>query len=259
MTVYQVINKDLSELGKDFVGEIWDCLIQEVNLETGDLVFQWRASDHYKVSDTLRDIGDDGVIGRAFDFFHMNSIAKDSNGNYLTSSRYLHSLTYINGTDGEIIWILGGKGNMFRDLSDGNATNFAYQHDARWSDDHTTVTMFDNGVDDSHSDTADTRGLRVELDEEKMTAKVVAEYRTHMESMAFLKVLSKHFQTEIGLWDMGIQLHSQNILRMEPCFAMLTSGQRVASVLEEYNRIESTNTLGMVAYNQSRYGDLAKR
>ncbi|KAF8849296.1 hypothetical protein BDZ45DRAFT_697679 [Acephala macrosclerotiorum] len=177
MTVYQVINKDLSDLGKPWVGEIWDCLIQEVDIETGELIFQWRASDHYKVSDTLRDIGDDGGIGRAFDFFHMNSIAKDSKGNYLTSSRYMHSLTYVNGTDGEIIWIMGGKRNMFEDLSDGHATNFAYQHDARWSEEDTEVTMFDNGVDDPHPKIADTRGLRLQLDQERMTAEVVAEYK----------------------------------------------------------------------------------
>lgn len=177
MTVYQVINKDLSELGKPWVGEIWDCLIQEVNIETGELVFQWRASDHYKVSDTLRPIGDDGVIGRAFDFFHINSIAKDSKGNYLISSRYMHSLTYINGTDGEIIWIMGGKRNMFKDLSGGHATNFAYQHDGRWSIENTEITMFDNGVDDPHPNIADTRGLRLEIDQVKMTAKVVAEYK----------------------------------------------------------------------------------
>ncbi|KUJ17246.1 uncharacterized protein LY89DRAFT_782413 [Mollisia scopiformis] len=177
MTVYQVINKDLAELGKPIMGEIWDCLIQEVDIETGELIFQWRASDHYKVSDTFRPIDDDGVIGRAFDFFHMNSIAKDYKGNYLTSSRYMHSLTYINGSSGEVIWIIGGKRNMFEDLSDGQATNFAYQHDGRWSDDHTTVTMFDNGVDDPHPDIADTRGLRLELDEERMTVKLVAVYK----------------------------------------------------------------------------------
>lgn len=177
MTVYQVINKDLSDLEKPFIGEIWDCLIQEVNIETGELVFQWRASDHYRVADTVKPIGDDGVIGRAFDFFHLNSIDKDSKGNYLISSRFTRSLTYINGTDGEVIWILGGKRNIFQDLSGGKATSFAYQHDARWSEDHTTITMFDNGVDDAHADIADTRGLRLKIGEDNMTVEMVAEYK----------------------------------------------------------------------------------
>lgn len=175
-TVYEVVNTDLTSLGKDFVGEAWDCLIQEIDLSTGGLVFQWRALDHYDISDTYRPIDDDGTIGRAFDFFHINSVDKDPHGNYLTSSRYLHCITYINGTDGSIIWILGGKKNMFTDLSSGDATNFAYQHDARWSDDGSTITMFDNGVDDSHPDIADTRGLRIAIDQVAMTAQLITTY-----------------------------------------------------------------------------------
>ncbi|OTA95894.1 hypothetical protein M434DRAFT_28390 [Hypoxylon sp. CO27-5] len=175
ITVYEVVQRDLSEVGKNHVGPVWDCLIQEVDIETGLAVFEWRALDHWNLNDGFREIGDDGEGDRAYDFFHMNSIDKDSKGNYLTSSRYMHSLTYINGTTGEVIWILGGKRNMFRDLSNGTATNFAYQHDARWSS-NDTITLFDNGVDDVHRDRADTRGLKLKIDEKNMTVSVVAEY-----------------------------------------------------------------------------------
>jgi hypothetical protein len=174
------------ELGKPWGGLIWDCLIQEIILSTGELIFQWRAAEHYKLSDTFREIGSDGGIGRAFDFFHINSVAKDPKGNYLISSRYMHTITYISGSTGEIIWILGGKGNMFKDLSDGRATNFAYQHDARWSDDYSTITMFDNGVDDNHRDIAYTRGLRIKIDQEDMTAELVTKYMNpqHLRSLS---------------------------------------------------------------------------
>lgn len=138
-------------------------------------MFQWRALDHWRLTDSTRPIGDDGEGDRAYDFFHMNSIDKDARGNYLTSSRYTHSLTYINGKTGEVIWILGGKRNMFKDLSNGTATNFAFQHDARWSG-NDTITLFDNGVDDVHRDIADTRGLKLKIDEKAMTVSVVAEY-----------------------------------------------------------------------------------
>ncbi|KAK6956165.1 hypothetical protein Daesc_001438 [Daldinia eschscholtzii] len=175
ITVYHVIHKDLSEVGKNHIGPVWDCVIQEIDLETGLAVFQWQASDHWNLVDSYREIGDDGEGDRAYDYFHMNSIDKDARGNYLTSSRYMHSLTYINGTTGEVIWILGGKRNMFRDLSNGTATNFAYQHDARWSG-KDTITLFDNGVDDVHRDIATTRGLKLRVDENTMTVSVVAEY-----------------------------------------------------------------------------------
>jgi hypothetical protein len=177
MTVYEIVTADLTELGKSSEGRIWDCLIQEVNIATGELVFQWRAAEHYRIADTFKDIGDDGVAGRAFDFFHINSVDKDPKGNYLISSRYMHTLTYISGQTGEIIWILGGKKNMFEDLSNGKATDFAYQHDARFTDDFTAVSLFDNAIDDPHPDLAPyTRGQRIKLDQEKMTATLVGEY-----------------------------------------------------------------------------------
>ncbi|ORY62133.1 ASST-domain-containing protein [Pseudomassariella vexata] len=176
ITVYQIVPVDLTIVGKAADGPVWDCLIQEIDLETGEAIFEWRALDHYNVTDSYRDVGGDGEGDRAWDFFHMNSIDKDSKGNYLASARYTHSLTYINGSTGEIIWILGGKRNMFNDLSGGSATDFAYQHDARWSDNETTITMFDNGVDDFHPTIATTRGLRVRLDEEAMTVALAAQY-----------------------------------------------------------------------------------
>ncbi|KAI1391911.1 ASST-domain-containing protein [Hypoxylon trugodes] len=175
ITVYEIVQRDLSEAGKNHIGPVWDCLIQEIDLETGQAIFQWRALDHWRLSDGFRDIGDAGEGNNAYDFFHMNSIAKDERGNYLTSSRYMHSLTYINGKTGDVIWILGGKRNMFKDLSNGTATNFAYQHDARWSG-NDTITLFDNGVDDVHRDIADTRGLKLKIDEKALTVSVVAEY-----------------------------------------------------------------------------------
>lgn len=175
ITVYEIVQHDLKEAGKNHIGPVWDCLIQEVDLETGLALFQWSALEHWRLADSYRDIGSEGEGDRAYDFFHMNSIDKDARGNYLTSSRYMHSLTYINGKTGEVIWILGGKRNMFRDLSDGAATNFAYQHDARWSS-NDTITLFDNGVDDGHPNIAPTRGLKVKVNEKTMTAEVVTEY-----------------------------------------------------------------------------------
>jgi hypothetical protein len=106
----------------------------------------------------------------------MNSIDKDPKGNYIVSSRFLHTVTYISGETGEIIWVLGGKRNNFKDLSDGAATGFMYQHDARWQDDYTTITLFDNGAEDGHWVEPYTRGMRIKIDQEAMTAELVNEY-----------------------------------------------------------------------------------
>ena len=88
-------------------------------------------------------------------------------------------LALIDGTDGSPIWILGGKKYQFKDLSGGNATNFSWQHDARFLQSPNHITMFDN-----HGETSDScgdkpcqsRGLHLEIDVGAMTAQVVQEY-----------------------------------------------------------------------------------
>ncbi|KAF2227585.1 ASST-domain-containing protein [Elsinoe ampelina] len=98
---------------------IWDCLFQEIDPVRNTLIFQWRASDHYSISDTFHDQLDTGTADDPFDWFHINSVQKDVLGNYLISARYTHSITYIEGKTGRVLWILGGKRNYFKDLSGG--------------------------------------------------------------------------------------------------------------------------------------------
>jgi hypothetical protein len=114
---------------------IWDCLFQEFDIATNTLVFQWRASEHQSLNETFRDIRDEGRSSdQPWDWIHINSIQKDELGNYLVSARYTHTITYIDGNTRAIIWILGGKRNIFEDLSQGEskATYIAYQHVARF-------------------------------------------------------------------------------------------------------------------------------
>jgi hypothetical protein len=179
LVVYAIVDKDLSALGKG-VGPVWDCLIQEIDLETGESVFEWRATDHLAITDTYREIGGEGEGTTAFDWFHMNSIEKDHLGNYLISARYTHSLTYIDGRSGEVLWIMGGKRNMFRNVSNDlpleSSIDFAYQHDARWQDNGKVITLFDNGNDNAHTDRGATRGLRLRVDQQAMSVQVEREF-----------------------------------------------------------------------------------
>lgn len=58
----------------------------------------------------------------------MNSVAKDSKGNYLVSARHYSTIYYISPA-GKIIWQLGGRNSSF---AMGEGATFHYQHDARW-------------------------------------------------------------------------------------------------------------------------------
>lgn len=77
-----------------------------------------------------------------------------------------------------MIWILGGRKNMFKDLSGGRATNFGWQHDARFYHNQSHITVFDNHVQDTDpcgEEGCQSRGLHLELDMVDMTARVVQE------------------------------------------------------------------------------------
>ncbi|QUC15840.1 uncharacterized protein UV8b_00081 [Ustilaginoidea virens] len=170
ITVYDVQEADLSGFGKER-GPIRDSVFQEIDIETGQLVFEWRASKHVSIADTHRDIGEEGEPnGKPFDWFHISSVDKDAQGNYLISSAHLHSIFCISGQNGEVIWTLGGKGNNFKDLSGGKATNFAFQHDARWDNNYSELTLFDNSRE------AHPRGVRLRVDTDVMGVELITEY-----------------------------------------------------------------------------------
>lgn len=180
MTIYDLVETDLTPAGKSGTGWIYEGLFQEVDIETGELIFQWSAGDYYGLNDSYFAIGEKGYAPHqagAYDYYHINSIDKRGDGTYLVSSRYMHSVTCIS-TTGVVLWVLGGKRNMFKDLSDdGSATGFTWQHDARWYSDR-IITLLDNGANE-HEKTADhTRGLMIELDFDNWTARTLHVYHS---------------------------------------------------------------------------------
>lgn len=175
MTVYEKVASDLSAYGIDD-GWIIDSLFQEVDIETGELIFQWRASDHYPVTESKAPIESFGAKDNAFDFFHINSIDKDGAGNYLVSSRYMCGVSYIDASSGDVLWQLGGSRNSFTDLSDGAATDMTWQHHAAWAEGDDTLTVFDNGAYNKLATAEYSRGLLITLDRDNMTATLLQDY-----------------------------------------------------------------------------------
>lgn len=176
-------------------GELLDSIFEEIDVATGELKFLWRASHHFNINETEVNWGPDDYGAKTedvgWDFFHINSLQKTKEGNYLVSGRRIKSLIYVSGKDGSIIWQLGGKNNQFYDLSGGNATNFGYQHTARFlNDDMTEITLFDNHDLDPRKPSPGcpdgcSRGLHLRLDYENMTAEVVHEYYHPMDIAAW--------------------------------------------------------------------------
>ncbi|KAL2821830.1 ASST-domain-containing protein [Aspergillus cavernicola] len=170
-TVYDVVPADLRSINGPRRGWIWDCRFVEVDIETNEVLYQWRASEHFDFTEVAQSRGTAGqVYQTAWDFFHINSVDKDAKGNYLISALYVDHLTYIDGRTGDTVWRLGGNQSDFKDISSypHKSPTFAWPHHARFRDNDTAITLFDNA---SPND-ATNRGVYLDLDQSKMTVKL---------------------------------------------------------------------------------------
>jgi hypothetical protein len=134
------------------------------------VLFEWRSLDHVGVEETYREPPQNP--GTPLDYFHINSIDIDFDGNFLISAKGTSAVYKVERESGEILWRLGGKES---DFEMGPGTRFAYQHDARRQRDG-TITIFDNGASPKVHEQS--RGIVVELDMDGMSATLVREF-TH--------------------------------------------------------------------------------
>jgi hypothetical protein len=179
ITVYDAVQKDLSSLGGKIDGLAVQGIVQELDLETGKLLFEWRSLDHVGLDETYGKPGED-LDYPGVDYFHINSIDVDHDDNLLVSARKTSAVYKIDRNTGEVIWRLGGKKS---DFEMGEGTRFAFQHDARLLPDG-TISIFDNGTTVFRNGLPkaieESRVIVLELDERRMTASLAREY-THPE------------------------------------------------------------------------------
>lgn len=142
-------------------------VVQELD-PAKNVVFEWRAIDHYDFGDV-----DESFLGSPLivDWTHYNSVELDKDGNILVSSRHFNEITKISRTDGSIIWRLGGKANQFNFLND--SAQFLAQHDARRIA-NDNLTLFDNGLNKQPPHPAAAKEYK--LDETALTAELVWSY-----------------------------------------------------------------------------------
>lgn len=137
ITIYNTTRVDPANVGQKGGQRarqwIIDGIFQEIDIASNRLLFEWKASDHFRIEDSFYFQPLAGYSKHyPYDFFHINSVDKDTSGNYLVSSRHLHSVICIHPV-GTVEWVLGGKHNQFEDVFNSSATIFTWQHDARWA------------------------------------------------------------------------------------------------------------------------------
>lgn len=174
-------------------GWIFDACALEYDLETAQETWRWCFTDQLPVytsnvyfqsdpkcqkNDTTPK-GGHGTEESPWDVAHLNSVDKNSHGDFLVSFRHLNEIMLIagphspHGEQGTILWRLGGGGNQFeKDFT------FSRQHMARFVGETNdkgsmTIALFNNaweGFMDPSSDASsgqvvqvNTRGMRADL------------------------------------------------------------------------------------------------
>jgi hypothetical protein len=167
ISVYNVMRCDLSSLGGVRNGVIIDTAVQQVDIKTGLVRWEWHSLDHVSVSESHAPVPTTAI---PWDFFHLNSIDVEPGGDLLLSARSTWAAYQLQAGSGTIAWRLGGPNSSF---AMGPGTSPAWQHDARLLPDG-SVTMFDDGSNPQIH--YQSRGLRLALDTTRRTARLIAAY-----------------------------------------------------------------------------------
>jgi hypothetical protein len=149
---------------------VLDSVVQEIDVKTGLVLFQWDSLDHVPLTDTYQAVPPSP--GSPFDYFHINSIQPEANGDLIISARNTWAAYNVNSRTGKVVWTLGGKRSSFRL---GPGVQFAFQHDVRvHASTDLTVTLFDDGGGPPrvHSQS---RALTVRLNASEKTAQLVTQ------------------------------------------------------------------------------------
>jgi hypothetical protein len=163
---YVPVPWDLSDFGGRRDGIVEDNVVQEIDVETGALLFEWHALGTIRIAESYRPAPT--KRGQVHDPFHLNSVALDRDGDLLISARHTNAIYKVDRDTGELVWRLGGRESDF-ELAPG--AEFALQHDAERRADG-AITLFDNVAEDLPARGRRSRALALRLDEEEMTASV---------------------------------------------------------------------------------------
>ena len=153
--IWSPVRANLTSVGGPANGTVFDWIIQEIDVATNRVVWEWHALGHVPINDSYQGY----VPGRPYDYFHLNSIQQLPDGRILISARHTWAVYSIEKKSGKIAWELGGKRSSF---SLGPGTQFSWQHNATLHGNGLLTVFADGGAPQS-------RALEIHLDNHQAT------------------------------------------------------------------------------------------
>ncbi|PWI44883.1 arylsulfotransferase family protein [Streptomyces sp. ICBB 8177] len=133
LLAYKQRTADLTSIGGSSHQKVLDGVVQEVDIRTGKVLFQWDAADHVPYAQSEQPLP--SSPDSAWDWFHVNAVKVDTDGDLLVDARNTWTTYEISRRTGRVEWQLGGKASSFtlraasgQRLND-SGTIFAWQHD----------------------------------------------------------------------------------------------------------------------------------
>ena len=183
LTTLNAVDADASAIGQK-TRRVLSTGFQETEMDTGRLYFDW---DPISCGVPLNESCDTTGMASsdhdtAWDFFHINSVDKFANGDYLISSRHMSTVYRISRRDGRILWKLGGCWSN-SDFQMEENLPFFWQHHATVqaeNETHIVISVFDNASEDQDRGKPTGHGQPVGkiivLDLKAMTARMLRQF-----------------------------------------------------------------------------------
>jgi Arylsulfotransferase (ASST) len=173
---YDTATANLTSIGGPADQTVIDGVVQEIDIATGKVLFQWNSADHVPYGQSEQPLP--ASASTPWDWFHVNAVHLDSDGNLLIDARNTWTTYKVDRRSGAIIWQLGGKDSSFKlqagpgQSLDNAGEIFAWQHDPE-AIGHDQYTFFDN-ESSSVAEFSSSRVVTVRLDERHRTATLIA-------------------------------------------------------------------------------------
>jgi hypothetical protein len=164
---FDPIKMNLSSSHGEANGVLTDSIVQEIDVKTGLVMWEWHALGHIPTSESNNPAP---KYSYPWDYVHINSISPGSAGDVLLSSRNTWTLYDVNLQSGAIQWRLGGSHSNFKQ---GAGTHFYWQHDAEFRPGG-LISVFDNGATPAKE--KQSRGLLLKPDLASHTVTLVKQF-----------------------------------------------------------------------------------
>ncbi len=130
---YDTTTANLTSIGGAANQTVINGIVQEIDISTGKVLFQWNSQDHVPFSQSEQPLP--SSPSTPWDWFHINAVHLNTDGSLLIDARDTWTTYDVNRWTGNINWQLGGKASSFTlqaapgQVLDSAGEIFAWQHD----------------------------------------------------------------------------------------------------------------------------------